>query len=68
MSNRAAARPVAGAGVLIGTLLLLLTALPGTPAFAVPETVREAGAGAERRDLVAREAPWSGRWTAASTR
>jgi murein DD-endopeptidase MepM/ murein hydrolase activator NlpD len=43
MSNRPAARPVAGAGVLIGTLLLLLTALPGAPASAVPATVGETG-------------------------
>ena len=55
MSNRTAARPAAGAGVLIGTLLLLLTALPSAPALAVPETVREAGA-VSMRDLVREKA------------
>jgi murein DD-endopeptidase MepM/ murein hydrolase activator NlpD len=51
MSNRPAARPVAGTGVLAGTLLLLLLSLlvlSAAPSYAVPETLRETSVVAKR--------------------
>lgn len=41
MSNLVAARPAAGAGLLLGTLLLLLSPSWAAPSYAVPETAPE---------------------------